>query len=103
DRLGADVLLQLHEQALIADVHAQRVKRLHLVELVRVEIALAQRRHTQIDERARERRATVAAAPAMCGRRLPRAVALAREEDSARRGHACVAALEFCGGAGGVS
>ena len=38
-----DVLLQLHEQALLADVDVERVEGLHLVQVARVEERLAQR------------------------------------------------------------
>ena len=50
DVLGADVLLQLHEPALPADVDVERVERLHRVDLVGAEVALAERRHAEVDD-----------------------------------------------------
>jgi hypothetical protein len=43
DMLGGDVLLQLHEVALVADFYVKRVKGLHVVEVFPGDIALAQR------------------------------------------------------------
>jgi len=45
---GAHVFLELHQEALIADVSVQRKERLHLVKLVGRQKALAQRRHAEI-------------------------------------------------------
>ena len=50
DRLGSHVVGKLREQAGLADLDAQRVERLHLVELVRPQEALAQRRHAEVDD-----------------------------------------------------
>src|SRR6266571_1210093 len=61
DLLRADVLLELDQQAAFADVHAQRVERLHLVELVGAQVALARWRHAQVDHQVGERRPTEAA------------------------------------------
>src|SRR4029077_17064221 len=46
--VSTDEFLQLHQETLVADKHVQRVKRLHLVRLLRPEKAFAQRRHPQI-------------------------------------------------------
>src|SRR6266487_2561958 len=54
---GTHVLLQLHQHALVAELHPQRVERLHLVELVSGQVALAQRRHAEIDDQVLQRRA----------------------------------------------
>src|SRR5258708_16246689 len=58
DVLGTDILLQLHQITLLADLHMQRVKRLHRVEMIRRKIALAQWRHAKIHESMSERRLT---------------------------------------------
>ena len=50
DLLGRDVRLQLDEQALFADPDVQRIERLHVVELLRGEQALTERRLAEIDE-----------------------------------------------------
>ena len=60
---GRDVLFQLHEKALLTHPGVQREERLHMVELVRFNMRLTQRRHAEIDE-ARVKR--VAAKPAAC-------------------------------------
>ena len=57
DLLSGDVCLELHEQAVVADAHVQRIEVLDAVELVGGQERLAQRRHAQVDERARERAA----------------------------------------------
>ena len=54
DVLRGDVGRQLDEQARRTDPHVQRVERLALVQLVGREIALARRRHAEVDERAVE-------------------------------------------------
>jgi hypothetical protein len=51
DVLGRDVLLELDQQAAVADPDLERVERLHLVGLVGGEDALAQRRHPEIAQR----------------------------------------------------
>ena len=61
DRLRGHVPLQLHQPALLADVGPQRVERLHLVELVGGEEALAQRRRPEVaDDPGHRRRAEAA-------------------------------------------
>ena len=45
-----DVLLELHQQALLADVDVERVEGLHAVQVARVEERLAQGRHPEVDE-----------------------------------------------------
>ena len=54
DVLGRDVRRQLDQQALRADPDVQRVEGLALVELVGREVALARRRHAEVDERVGE-------------------------------------------------
>ena len=61
DVLRADILLELDQEALAADQHMQREVRLHRVELVAREEALAQRRHAEIDERVLQCRTAKAA------------------------------------------
>ncbi len=68
DVLGADVLLELHQEALPAHQRMQRKVGLHGVELLADEKALAQRRHAEVDERALE------AGAAQAARSLGRAV-----------------------------
>jgi hypothetical protein len=48
--LGRDVFLKLHEEAIAANLGGERIKRLHRIELVLCEIALAERRHAEIDK-----------------------------------------------------
>src|SRR6185437_941651 len=50
DILGAHVLFDLGEEALSAHANVQRIKGLHLIELLPGQIALAQRRHAEIYE-----------------------------------------------------
>ncbi len=54
DLLGCREVFGLHQEALVADVGAQRVEGLRLVQAVVVEVALAQRLCAQVDEDARE-------------------------------------------------
>ena len=54
---GLTILLQLDEEAVVADVDVQRIERLHVVELLGGEVALAERRHPQVDEGVAQRRA----------------------------------------------
>jgi hypothetical protein len=70
DLLRRDVGRQLHEQAAVADPDVERVGGLRLVELVGPQVALARRRHPQVDERAHERRRAQAAR--MVQQRSPR-------------------------------
>ena len=65
DVLGGHVGRELDEQARLADLHAQRIERLDLVELVEPEEALAQRRCAEIDQLESE---TNAAEPARVAR-----------------------------------
>ena len=62
DMLRRDVLLELHEKAVAADIGGERIERLHRIELVLCEIALAKRRHAEIDELGKR----AAAEPAVC-------------------------------------
>src|SRR5580704_1345421 len=48
NRLGAHVFPELHQEAVLADKDVERVKRLHLIELLNTQITFAQRRHSQI-------------------------------------------------------
>ena len=48
--LGATYSLELHEEALAADVDVERIERLHLVELLGGQVALAKRRHPEVDD-----------------------------------------------------
>jgi hypothetical protein len=59
--LDRHVVLELYQQALPANPGMQRVKRLHLVERVRREDALAQRGHAEVAEGVLEGRAAEAA------------------------------------------
>ncbi len=61
DRVSSNELLELHEQAALADLRVQRIKRLHRRDAIRRHVALAQRRHAEIDERVLKRRAAEAA------------------------------------------
>ena len=61
DRLSSDELLELHEQAALADLGVQRIERLHRGHAIRRHVALAQRRHAEVDERVSKRRAAEAA------------------------------------------
>ncbi len=67
DLFTAHVLLELDQVAPAAHEHVQRIERLHLVELLLREIALAERRHAEVDERVLERRAAEPAARAVDG------------------------------------
>ena len=65
--LGEDVLrrhelLELHQQAVLADLRVERIERLHRVGAVGRHVALAQRRHAEVDERVAQRRRAEAAA-----------------------------------------
>ena len=51
DLLRGDELLELHQQAALADPHVQRIERLHRARPLGRHIALAQRRHAEVDER----------------------------------------------------
>ncbi len=51
DVLRTHVFFQLHQIALFAYLHMQRIKRFHPIELIGREIAFTERRHAQIDER----------------------------------------------------
>src|SRR5271165_2409785 len=57
DRLGAHILLELHQEAGVTNEHVEREVRLHVVELSCLEEALAKRRHPQIHKRTIQRRA----------------------------------------------
>ena len=57
-----DELLQLHQEAVLADLRVQREKRLHVVELMGGDVRLAQRAQPQVDEGVAQRRAAKAAA-----------------------------------------
>ena len=57
------VFLQLHQEAVAADENVQRKVRLHLIDLVGGQKALAKRRHPEIDDSGCERRMTQAAMP----------------------------------------
>ncbi len=48
---GADAVGNLHQQAPVANLHVERVERLHLAELRQVPIIVGNRRSAQIDER----------------------------------------------------
>jgi hypothetical protein len=48
--LRSDVLLELHEETALTDAHMERVEGLHAVETLGRDIALAQRRHAEVDE-----------------------------------------------------
>ena len=61
DRVRRHELLQLHQVAVVADVGVQRVEGLHVAELVRRDVRLAQRAHAQIDEAGAQRRLAEAA------------------------------------------
>ena len=62
DVLGGDELLQLHQEAVFADLGVQREERLHVVELMGCDVRLAQRAQPQVDEGVAQRRAAKAAA-----------------------------------------
>jgi hypothetical protein len=64
DVLGSDVLLELHQEALLADVDPQGIERLHGVDPAGLDVALAQRRHAQVDEGVSQVRTAEAARPA---------------------------------------
>jgi hypothetical protein len=59
DLIGRHVLGQLHQQAALADPHVKRIEGLHRVEALERQKALAERRHPEVEERARQRRAAV--------------------------------------------
>ena len=70
DRLRRHQLLELYEQALLADPHVQRIEGLHRPQLLQGDVALAQRRHAEVDERvAQGRRAETTAGQARGRRR----------------------------------
>jgi hypothetical protein len=50
DLARGDELLELHQEALLADVGVQGVERLHPVKLLHRDVRLAERRHAQVDE-----------------------------------------------------
>src|SRR5277367_1841337 len=62
DIFWTNILLELDEEATATYAHMQGVEGLHLVDLARAEIALAQRRHSQVDNRLLERLLAKAAA-----------------------------------------
>ena len=49
DLFASDVLLELDEEARFANPYSQRVKGLHLVQLIGAQIALAQWRHAEVE------------------------------------------------------
>ena len=61
--LGLDVLLQLNQKAIAADQNVQRKIRLHLVDLVGGQKALAKWRHPEINDGGCEQCLTQAAMP----------------------------------------
>src|SRR5690606_28497518 len=61
DGLRADILLQLDQEAALADKHVQREVRLHRVQPITGKKALAERRHPEINERVLEGAAAQAA------------------------------------------
>ena len=63
DVLRFDVFLQLHQEAVAADQNVQRKVRLHLIDLVRGQKALAKWRHPEIDDSGCEHRMTQTAMP----------------------------------------
>jgi hypothetical protein len=50
DVVGGDERLELHQQAALADLRVERVERLHRVDALGWHVALAQRRHAEVDE-----------------------------------------------------
>ena len=62
DFVGREVGGQLYEQALRADSHVQWVEGLALVELIATQVALAWRRHAEVDERVGQRSTAESAA-----------------------------------------
>ncbi len=46
-----DELLELDQKAVVADVRVERIERLHLIQLVRCDVGLTQRRHPKVDKR----------------------------------------------------
>src|SRR5690606_15131739 len=54
DVLAGDVLVKLHEEAVLADERVERVEWLHLVELLAGQEALAERRLAEVNEGMRE-------------------------------------------------
>ena len=65
DLLRRDVLLELDEQAAVADPHMERIERLHLVQPLGRDEALAERRGAEVDEGVLEERAAEAAGGAI--------------------------------------
>ena len=61
DLLRRDVGGQLDQEAPIADIRTQRVERLHAIEILGPEEALAQRADSQVDDDVAQRRGTKAA------------------------------------------
>ena len=61
DRIRRDELLELHEQADVTHLGMERIERLHRGDAFRRHVALAERRHAEIDERAPKRRGAEAA------------------------------------------
>src|SRR5207245_1811573 len=70
DVLGGNVLLELNQEAGSADVSVERVEWLHRVRLLRRDVALAQRRHSQVDEGMPQRRLAVQAPRRLLGDRV---------------------------------
>ena len=56
--LGLNVFVELYQEAIVSYKHAQRKVRLHLVEAVGAQKALAKGRHPEIDESGGERTLT---------------------------------------------
>src|SRR5215469_16095032 len=48
--LGGDLIMKKKKEAVATDLGGERIKRLHRIELVLCEIALAERRHAEIDK-----------------------------------------------------
>ena len=71
DFLTAHILLQLHEETLVADVDDERVKRLHRVQLITTQVTLAQRRHAEVGHDVREGGAAGPARVVSGSRRFP--------------------------------
>jgi hypothetical protein len=61
DRVGRLELLELHEEAALADQRVEREERLHRAELVLAEVAVRERGHAEVGERVLQRAAAEAA------------------------------------------
>src|SRR4051795_2304626 len=64
DRLRALLLGELHQQALAADVDAERIERLRAAQVLRLQVGVGERRGPQVHEDLRERRAAEPASQA---------------------------------------